>query len=243
MQYGETIHDPAAAEQERRYWSRFDPAILERNPQTREKFREFFESIIGPRRPARVLDLGCGTGLYHPILAPMVGQLVGMDRSLAMLRRAEQLSKDYNLGTELVHGDAQRLPFPDGAFDLVIAYDVLHHVPDIGAAAEEIRRVLMPGGRFVAAETTMLSPWVLAYNLFHRDEWGLLRIRPGLLRRAFRGFAQFRLRPDNTRFFSHSPLLERIFGLMDRYVLRGPLKMISTRYVIEAHVAPLDAMN
>lgn len=227
-------YDLMASRQEGRYRSRFDPAILERFPETREKFRRFFEAMIGPVRPELVLDLGCGTGLYHPVLAPLVVKLVGVDSSPEMLNRARQLSDDLSLGTELVPGSAENLPFRDATFDLVIAYDVLHHVREIRAVAEEVRRVLKPGGRFVAAETTMLFPWVMAYNLFHREEWGLLRIRPGYLKRAFRSFARFELHPDNTRFFPHAPILDRALGVLEKYVLRGPLRMVAARYVIEA---------
>lgn len=228
------VHGQAASAEERRYSSRFDPAILDRTPATRARFRRYFESVVGPDRPAMVLDLGCGTGMYHPVLAPLVGRLVAVDNSAAMLQRARQLNEDRALGTEFVRADARRLPFPAGTFDLVLAYDFLHHVRDMQAVADEIHRVLSPGGRFAAAETTMLSPWTFAYNLFRRDEWGALRIRPRRLRRAFSRFDRLRLQPDNVRFFPHSPPLEWAFGMMDRYVLRGPLRSMSARYLIEA---------
>jgi SAM-dependent methyltransferase len=48
-------------------------------------------------------------------------------------------------------GDAQAIPFQTGSFDLVVANHMLYHVPDIQQAAREIRRVLRPGGRLVAA--------------------------------------------------------------------------------------------
>ncbi len=230
------FYDRMASTREGRYRSRFDPDILERIPETREAFRRFFESVVGTGKPAIVLDLGCGTGLYHPVLAPLVGKLVGIDNSLAMLERARHVRETLGLDTELLHGNADDLPFPDGTFDMVIAYDVLHHVRDLPSVVDGIRRVLRPGGRFVGAESTILCPWGLAYNVLHREEWGTLRIRPAYLRRAFARFARFRLRPDNTRFFPHAPVLERAFKLVERHILCGPLKWMATRYMIEAQV-------
>jgi SAM-dependent methyltransferase len=227
-------HNQAKRAEERRYSSRFDPTILDRTPATRERFRRYFQSVIGPDRPAVVLDMGCGTGMYHSVLAPLVSSLVAVDRNPEMLRRARKLNEERALATEFLHADAERLPFSTGTFDLVLAYDFLHHVRDIRVVADEIHRVLRPGGRFAAAETTMLCPWTFAYNLFRRDEWGALRIRPGRLRRAFSRFDRLRLQPDNVRFFPHAPPLEWVFNLMDRYVLRGPLRSMSARYLIEA---------
>lgn len=232
-----THYDQMASGLDGRYQSRFDPTIFDRFPKTRENFRRFFEMHIGPVKPEVALDLGCGTGLYHPVLAPLVGKLYGVDNSHEMLERAKEVSDKHQLDTELILGSAEDLPFPDGTFDMVIAYDVLHHIADIPRIVEEIHRVLKPGGRFLGAETTMLFPWVFAYNLLHREEWGAFRIRPGYLRRAFRQFAEFHLRPDNTRFFPHARILDRTFGIVERCFLRGPLKMIAARYVIEARAA------
>ena len=53
------------------------------------------------------------------------------------------------LVSDLRVGDAENLPFPDNAFDIVYAYGVLHHSPDTPKAAREAMRVLKPGGRFI----------------------------------------------------------------------------------------------
>jgi SAM-dependent methyltransferase len=88
----------------------------------------------------RVLDLGCGNGLYLRALGERPGvEAVGCDLSPGMLRAVGP-------HPALVNGDAMRLPFRTGAFDVVLAPHMLYHVPDPVTAAGEMRRVLRPGG-------------------------------------------------------------------------------------------------
>ena len=94
--------------------------------------------------PADVLDVGCGNGAYEVEIARRghVGLVAAVDLSAGILRAA---ATDHR-----VNADAQRLPFPDSAFDVVLAPHMLYHVPDVTAAARECRRVLRPGGVFLA---------------------------------------------------------------------------------------------
>lgn len=106
------------------------------------------ESLLGRRLRSgeRVLDAGCGTGYLAAGLRrarPDV-VVVGSDLSAGMLSNARSAG-----AWPLVQGDAGRLPFGDGAFDLVVARGVLHHLPDVAGALGEWRRVLAPGGAVV----------------------------------------------------------------------------------------------
>jgi len=111
-------------------------------------------SRLGLSAGDRVLDLGCGGG-RHAFEAHRRGaHVVAVDRSdaetpavaalLAAMRLETEAPADA-LGTA-VRGDALRLPFADGAFDRVVAAEVLEHLPDDGAAMGELARVLRPGG-------------------------------------------------------------------------------------------------
>lgn len=94
---------------------------------------------------ARVLDDGCGIGTYVARLEPVVRQVVGLEYELERAREAKQgLARPL-----LVCGAGERLPFPDGVFDLVISNEVIEHVEDDAAAVAEMMRVLRPGGRAV----------------------------------------------------------------------------------------------
>jgi ubiquinone/menaquinone biosynthesis C-methylase UbiE len=96
---------------------------------------------VGPQ--TRVLDVGCGTGNYARALGSLTGcRMSGVEPSAEMLDRAR-----CAVWESLVQGRAERLPFPDGAFDLIMTTDVIHHVGDRDAYFREAARVLRPGGR------------------------------------------------------------------------------------------------
>jgi SAM-dependent methyltransferase len=92
-------------------------------------------------RPLRILDLGCGTGKSLSDLQMRGHIVVGLDYSAEALRFTRQRG-----GRRLTRGDASRLPFVDGAFDVIIALDIMEHVERDDLMAAEIRRVLAPGG-------------------------------------------------------------------------------------------------
>jgi SAM-dependent methyltransferase len=90
-----------------------------------------------------VLDVGCGNGVYLAALRDCGhrGLVAGLDLSLGMLESARRATDG-----PLLHGNAEVLPFVDGAFDMVLAMHMLYHVPDRAAAIHELRRVLRAGG-------------------------------------------------------------------------------------------------
>jgi len=95
----------------------------------------------------RILDVGCGTGVLTPSLAQRPGVSVfGCDLSFGMLQQAER-----RRGLACVQGDAQRLPVRDRSVDAVVATESFHWFPDPDTALAEMVRVLVPGGRLLAA--------------------------------------------------------------------------------------------
>jgi len=93
-----------------------------------------------------LLDVGPGTGSFlRRIAAGHQGRLVGVDVSPTVVAGLRAID-----GVEGQRGDAVRLPFADATFDVVTARHMLYHVADPARAIAEARRVLSPGGRFVA---------------------------------------------------------------------------------------------
>ena len=95
----------------------------------------------------RVLDVGCGEGQISRLAArlPGVECVVGVDPTAAQL----SLASERGGGVALARATAAALPFPDGAFDAVVACLVFEHITAVDAALGEVGRLLAPGGRFV----------------------------------------------------------------------------------------------
>jgi len=108
-------------------------------------------AVFGPlklRAGLRVLDVGCGTGDYLRIMAPLVapGPAVGLDLSATLIARAQQRAAADDTHVSFGVGDVYSLPFPDASFDRVVATQILLHLADPWRAVTEMRRVLAPGG-------------------------------------------------------------------------------------------------
>jgi ubiquinone/menaquinone biosynthesis C-methylase UbiE len=99
----------------------------------------------------RVLDLGCGAGWASRLLAQLVsggdrpGQVVGLDVSDEMIRRARATSQQYD-NILFVVGSAQQIPWQEDFFDKVLSVESFYYYGDQGSALDEVRRVMAPGG-------------------------------------------------------------------------------------------------
>jgi ubiquinone/menaquinone biosynthesis C-methylase UbiE len=99
----------------------------------------------------RVLEIGCGRGIALPVLARLLrpSRLVGLDPDASLLGEARGRLDACGVAAELVPADVRRMPFPDGAFDLVVDFGTCYHIARPVLALREIGRVLVPGGLFV----------------------------------------------------------------------------------------------
>lgn len=107
---------------------------------------------------ARVLEVGGGHGLLWRENAPRLpagAKIIVTDLSPGMVAQAAHSLSTHSLSTHtamhFAQADAQQLPFAPGTCDIVVANHMLYHVPDRAHALAEIKRVLRPGGRFLAA--------------------------------------------------------------------------------------------
>ena len=141
-----------------------------------EKYDLWFESPIGRlvkyyesrlliemARPAygeKILDVGCGTGLFTADLMAAGSEVTGIDLSLPMLRRA--WNKASGLTFNAVRCDMRRLPFATDSFDKTISVTAIEFLDeDATVAVAEMLRVTRPGGLVVVASLNSLSPWAV----------------------------------------------------------------------------------
>jgi arsenite methyltransferase len=111
---------------------------------------------------ARVLDVGSGAGTDSLVAAQMVGaegNVTGIDMTPEMLETARAAAEEMGAkNVEFVESEAERLPFADGSFDVVISNGVIDLVPDKDAVFSELFRVLAPAGRIQIADVTIQKP-------------------------------------------------------------------------------------
>jgi len=98
-------------------------------------------------RGLRVLEIGCGCGSEAERFVRAGAHYTAVDLTNAAVSITQRRFQLANLDGCFVQGDAEDLPFADGAFDLVYSHGVLHHTPDTARTIREVYRVLAPGGR------------------------------------------------------------------------------------------------
>ena len=118
-------------------------ALFRRSVLKQRKVAEI-ASMLGPTDGLRCLDLGSDNGVVSLLLRRAGGRWASADMTEESVASIREL-----VGTDVHLVDGRRLPFADAEFDRVVVVDMLEHVDDDGAFAEELARVLKPGGRLV----------------------------------------------------------------------------------------------
>jgi SAM-dependent methyltransferase len=159
------VYDEMAAHYERQvaehpYNAQYDrPAVLE---------------MIGEVDGKRVLDAGCGPGLYADELLSRGAEVVAFDASRPMVELARARLGARATVHHAVLGN--RLPFPDASFDAVVCALTIHYVDDRVAALRELDRVLRPDGRIVLSTHHPTREWLNSDRSYfdvylHDDHW------------------------------------------------------------------------
>lgn len=140
-----------------------------------EKYDRWFETPIGrlvrsyesrlindmlqPVSGERILDAGCGTGVFTRDLLDAGADVTGLDLSFPMLRTAGIKSASYPF--RIVQGDLKYLPFAESSFEKVVSVTAIEFIEDAKGAVDEFFRVTRPGGFIVVASLNSLSPWAV----------------------------------------------------------------------------------
>jgi ubiquinone/menaquinone biosynthesis C-methylase UbiE len=144
-----------------RYYDRVTPA-------ERSRFRRKQIELSGIRPGERVLDVGCGTGslaILAGIAVGRTGEAAGIDITPSMISTARGKAERAGLTVDFHVASVDRLPYPDGSFDVVTSTMMFHHlpVPIKERGLREIHRVLKKNGRFFLCD--FLTPRPLAAPL------------------------------------------------------------------------------
>ena len=133
-------------------------------------------------RRKRVLDVGCGAGYGSAELANTAGSVTGIDIGADAIAYATENYSRANLHFQ--EGGAAALPFTDGSFDLVVAFEVIEHLSDWEQLITEARRVLSPGGQFVVSTPNKAyyaeSRRLTGPNPFHEHEFEFVEFKQAL---------------------------------------------------------------
>ena len=167
----------------------------------------FVEEIcrqVTDRRP-RILDVGCGTGANLLMLSKYDdAEGVGISEDALTFCRERGLDK-------VKLGAGEQLPYDDGAFDLVTAFDVVEHMDDDLAGLKEMRRVLRPGGRVLLFVPTFMFLWGLQDDVSHHRRRYRLPELTRVLEQA--GFEIERTTYANITFFLPILLLRKLMRI------------------------------
>lgn len=112
----------------------------------------------------RVLDVGCGVGMYTQAFLRHTSRVFGIELE------AQRAEEARSRASGVVQGVGERLPFEDAAFDVVFSHEVLEHVSDDRACAVEMARVVRPGGRIVIFIPNRLYPFE-THGIFWRGQY------------------------------------------------------------------------
>lgn len=157
------MYDTAIAKDEFRAWSRsYDRSVLQLllfGPSHRALIRRL-EAKFGDR-PFRVLDVGCGTGVFAERMRASLpnAEVWGVDLVSAMLDKGRDRWRAHAGRVVPVQGDSERLPFGTGTFDAITCANSFHHYPRQDRAVAEMRRVLAPGGSLLLIDGFRDGPW------------------------------------------------------------------------------------
>jgi ubiquinone/menaquinone biosynthesis C-methylase UbiE len=138
-----------------------------------ERYNQWFETPIGklikayetelildmlsPSRGERILDAGCGTGIFTRDVIAAGAQVAGLELSFPMLVRAGE--KLMGRPFSMILGNMERLPFKDHVFDKSMSITAIEFIKDARGAVGELFRVTKRGGLIVVATLNSLSPW------------------------------------------------------------------------------------
>jgi SAM-dependent methyltransferase len=182
-------------------------------------------SAAGKRITRRILENGCGVGMYVEHLSPFGGQVIGLEYDFERAAEAGENSP------HIINAAGEFIPLPSSTFDLILSHEVIEHVQDDRAAISEMIRVLKPGGRLALFCPNRGYPYethgIYWKGQYHFGNKLFVNYLPRVLRNKLAPHVRVYSKKDLQKLFEGLPVkfIERtiIFGAYDNIIARfGP---------------------
>ncbi len=199
-----------------------EPSYVWRTGQSRRL--NMIIAAAGNQLKGRVLENGCGIGVYVQRLSPFAGQVIGLEYDFERCRVARQKS------ALITNAAGENLPYPNDTFQLILSHEVLEHVRDDQRAVQEMLRVLCPGGKIILFCPNRGYPFethgIYWRGRYHFGNIPLVNYLPNRLRNRLAPHVRIYTRRDVEKLFQGQPVryLEQtiIFGAYDNIIARFP---------------------
>lgn len=169
----------------------------------------------------KILEVGCGDGkvLVNLKKKGHIGTMVGTDLSKGMFKDSQKICKKEKLLIDYVEASAEKLPFKDSSFDIILAYFMIYHMPDIDAALEEWKRILKPNGKLLVAIGSMK-------NLSNRKKLTLpMQEEFKITKKRF---------IDSISFESAPKILKKHFSIKAKKLVKYNLRIPDDTFIVDA---------
>ena len=181
-------------------------------------------SAAGEHLLGRVLENGCGVGLYLQHLTPHVGSIIGLEYDFERARAAHLQTQ------HLVNATGEQLPFSASSFDAILSHEVLEHVSDDRLCLEEMVRTLKPGGVILLFVPNKGYPFethgIYWRGRYHFGTFPLVHYLPPRLRQRLMPHVRAYSRRDLESLLGRQPVTvlqkKLIFGAYDNIIYRFP---------------------
>ena len=219
---GNHLSDPISSPDLEKAALRGEPSYVWRAGQ--ERRLNMILSAAGERIKGRLLENGCGIGMYLKHLAPHAGTIIGLEVDRERARVA------YENSSCVINGISEQLPFFTKTFDVILSHEVLEHVSDDRRCAEEMVRVLNPGGVIVLFVPNLGYPFE-THGIYWRGRYRfgnipLVHYLPKRIRNQLMPHVRAYTSRDVHRLFLNLPVKvvrkQVIFGAYDNIIYRFP---------------------
>ncbi len=189
-----------------------------------ERHLHMIVTAAGSHLTGRVLENGCGVGIYLQHLMPLAGSIIGLEYDKERAREA------HSQAPYLINGASEQLPFLTDSFDVILSHEVLEHVRDDHRSVEEMVRVLKPGGVIVLFVPNLGYPYE-THGIYWRGQYyfgniPLVHYLPSRWRQRLAPHVRTYSTSDLKQLFRKLPVkfLEQkiIFGAYDNIIYHFP---------------------